>query len=679
MHRIPLQFRIALAFLASAVLLVLAMPRTVKFAYDYKKGQEWKYETLVSQFDFPILKTEEQIQKEKETSNSGIIPYYKFSEEALEKSVIAVEQAELGDFSQIKPVLTRALKNIYDRGVVSDEGVRQVNPSADVDVLYVQRGRRAAKMPVSEVFRLSEAKAHLRSTVQASGLPQKADSIVAAAGIYDIITPNLVFDQTNTNLVHSSSEKAISPTMGYVSAGQLIVSNGELVTAEIAQILDSYRKEYDANIGYDGPKIIYWLGNVLMAVVLLAILFFAVFLTDKKIFRDNRIYYILLMFVSASLAALMVERLGSNFLYLVPFTVFALYLQSFFRLKVIVPVYTVSLLPLMIFSHNGLTLAVMFLLAGFVAMYCYQTMGKGWKQFLAALITYAVLLVVYFGFRLLGMAGGDIIRVLIFLFIGSMLTVAAYPLVFLFEKIFNLVSSMRLEELSNTGNPLIRKLELLAPGTFQHSLQVMHMAAAAARAVGGDVTLIRAGALYHDIGKMQNPQCFVENESLIALDSSSKYHQGLDPLQSAQDIIRHVNDGMELAAHNNVPSIVSDFILSHHGTTLVSYFYNKYLEQGGDPALVGEFRYNGHKPHSKEQIILMICDSIEAASRTLPSYDTDTFDGFVEKIVASKMEQGQFDNADITIRELGVVKSVIKSHLSQIYHERIVYPERKSK
>ena len=673
MHKLPLTFRVIGSLLIVAVLLVLAMPRTLKLGFDYKKGQAWKYETLVAKFDFPILKTEEQIQKEKDDARQGVIPYFKYSEDQVKSFLKAVDATDFGDYAYLRPQIATVAQSVFSKGILPDEGKKQPGSSEIASVFYIQKDKRAIKVPASEVYELTAARRALLSA-----LPQPADSVITATGILDYLTPNLQFDKVTTDLVHAETDNSISPTMGYVNAGQMIVKNGEIVTSEIAQMLDSYCKEYDSSIGYDGPVILYWLGSLLTALAIIVLLFFAMFLSDKKVFDGNGFYYILLVFTITAIAALVVSRIGYNFLYLVPFSLAALFLQAFFRGRVIVPVYAVSLLPLLIFTHSGIVLYVMFLLAGMVSVYSFKFLGQGWKQFICGLVTYAVLMATYMGFRLLGMVNGDFVRVAVFLFIGSMLNVAGYPLIYLFEKIFNLVSTSRLEELSNNSNPLLRKLELLAPGTFQHSIQVMNMSVAATRAVGGNVALVRAGALYHDIGKMNNPQCFVENESLVTVDEKSKYHANLDPLQSARDIIRHVTDGIELAQKANMPSVVVDFIRTHHGTTLVSYFYNKFLEQGGDDTLKEDFRYKGGSPRTKEQIILMICDTVEAASRTLPSYDSATFDTFVEKIVASKMEQGQFDQADITIREIGVVKSVIKSHLAQIYHERIAYPNGKN-
>ena len=242
---------------------------------------------------------------------------------------------------------------------------------------------------------------------------------------------------------------------------------------------------------------------------------------------------------------------------------------------------------------------------------------------------------------------------------------------------FNLVSNTRLRDLSDTSGALLRELEQKAPGTFQHSLQVMNMADAVARAIDINPVPVRVGALYHDIGKMNNPLCFVENESLVPVEDGQKYHDSKTPEESAMDIVRHVTDGVETARKHHLPNIIVDFILTHHGTTVVRYFYNKFLESGGDPSGISSFTYNGRKPADKSQIVLMLCDSIEAASRTLKDYSPESCSRFVEAIVAGKMEEGQFDEADITIREIGIVKETLKQYLVQSHHGRIVYPNNK--
>ena len=667
-------YRIAVPLGIAFLLLVLLMPRNAKFAYDYRKGRTWKYETLYAQFDFPIYKTEEQMREERGEASSEAIPYYKFSDEITARNLRAVERLELGN---LRSAVVSSMRAIYQKGVMADEGSRR-HSSSEPDVIYVQRDKRAVKYPTSEVYRLTEARSRLLSDIAAVS-SANVDSLFRAVGVYDLLVPNLLFDEQTTDLVHAESATTVSPTSGYVNAGQLIVQEGEIVTAEIAQMLDSYKREFEANVGYLGPPALLLVGNLLIALAILVLLYLSIYFNNPRIFEDSRFPYLVVVFLLGAVASLILIRAGERFLLLFPFTLVALLLQAFMRNRVVVPVYVVSLLPLLIFSHDGVVLFVMYFVAGMVSILAFRYFNRGWKQFITALITFAVLALVYLGFRAADMVAGNVWRALLHLFIGSMATVAGYPLVYLFERLFNLVSNSRLIELCDVSNPLIRELEQKAPGTFQHSLQVMNMVDAAARAIGANADLVRTGALYHDIGKMNNPLCFVENESLVAREGVPKYHAGLTPEQSAHDIIRHVQDGVEIARKNHLPDAIVDFIRSHHGTTTTGYFYSQFLRDGGDPALAGEFRYPGIKPVSKEQIILMLCDSVEAASRTLKEFTPEAYSAFVERIVSGKMDEGQFDRADISISELGTVKETLKQYLAQIHHERIVYPKQKSK
>lgn len=298
--------------------------------------------------------------------------------------------------------------------------------------------------------------------------------------------------------------------------------------------------------------------------------------------------------------------------------------------------------------------------------------NKGWQQFVTALCVFVSLLIVYMGFRLIdGVKGFDDFTTIFFMFLGSFLIVAGYPLVYLFEKIFMLVSSSRLVDLSDTNSKPLLELAHKAPGTFQHCLQVMNMADAAAKAIDADVPLVRAGALYHDIGKTLNPQCFIENDS-----TGTNYHQGLSPQESARDIIKHVPDGLALADRYKLPGEIKQFIDTHHGTTCTAYFYNKYLNAGGDPDKAEDFYYKGTKPKTPEQVIVMLCDTLEAASRTLKDYTPKSISDLVEGVVKSKMSAGQFENADITLKDLNTIKGVLKDYIQQMHHARVVYPKR---
>lgn len=676
--RVSINYRVLIPLVVLFLVLTLIFPRTAKFSYDYRKGSPWSHETLLAQFDFPILKTDEQIREEKSRSKSVVIPYYRYRQDIVDNCRKAAEGIDMGRYSYLRPLIVASMDGIYSNGVVPDEGVKldgHSDPSGAV--LYIQKDKRAGKKPVSEVFKESEAKNRLLSDIAAKYPRINADSVLRSAGIYDFIVPNLEYDPKTTELVRSESSNQVSTTQGFVSAGQLIVSEGEIVTAEIAQMLDSYKVEYENSMGYGGPRILFWLGNAFIAFALVLLFFLMIYFLNRRLFMDHRkFWYLIFIFIIASVLALIINKFAPRCLYMVPFTLTALYLEAFFKNKVIFPICCVSFLPLLVFAENGVVLFVMFLLASIVAVFTFRFFNQGWQQFIMSGIVFVSILVTYFGFRMIDMVNDDPYMAVLYMFIGSILIVAGYPLIYLFERMFNLVSSSRLRELCDTNNKLLRELEHKAPGTFQHSLQVMNMCDAAARAIDANVLLVRAGALYHDIGKMKNPLCFIENESMSP--KGVHYHEHLSPKESARAIIKHVSDGLELAAENRLPDVIQDFILTHHGTSNTSYFYNKYLNEGGDPNDVSDFFYKGRKPQTKEQIILMICDTLEAASRTLKDNSAATFSVFVENIVASKMKIGQFDQADISIKDLNTVKETLKAYLSQIYHERVVYPQRKN-
>ena len=659
--------------------LVLLMPRTAKFNYDYKKGTPWPYETLISQFDFPILKTEEQIQEEREQAGTIIVPYYKYSEEVVSNVVKTVQSLDLGAHNNLRPTVVTRLGDIYAKGVISDARVKLDRGSAEIstELISVQKDKRAHQYPRSEVYKVSEARDQLVAMVAKTYPSVNLDSLFRRTGVYSAIVPNLIFDKTMTELTHAGSSDYISPTLGYVKADEKIVSRGEIITSEIAQILDSYKEEYNKVYGYSGPRVLLYLGNLLLALALVVILYLVVYFTNSMVFQDRkRYYYLLTIFLLASAITFICEKTVPHLKYVIPYPVFALYLLAFFRKRLVMPFYMVTLLPLLIFCGNGMELFVMYLAAGTVTIETFGYFSKGWRQFLNAAIIFGVEALIFLSFRLIDVGSNSAWWMdVILIFIGSVSTVALYPLIYLFEKIFNLVSVTRLIELADTSNPLLQELSAKAPGTFQHSLQVMNMVDAVGRATDANVQLLRAAALYHDLGKMQNPMCFVENQS--AIPEAASYHQGKSYKESAIDIIRHVDDGLAIAEENRIPGEIQAFIRTHHGTSPAGYFLNKYLNEGGDPSDVAEFYYHGQKPTTKEEVILMVCDSIEAASRTLKDFSTESCDRFVEGIVAGKEKAGQLEDADITIHDLNLMKRMLKTYLQQIYHGRVSYPKRR--
>ena len=634
------------------------------------------HETLLAQFDFPVLKTEAQLLEERDKAGSDIVPYYRHDAKALSQSRLALASLDMDGYSFLKPVLEDNLTYVYSKGILAPSAGQNTEELKDnpASLIFLQKDRRAMKVPVSEVFTIEDAEAYLYDGLLKAYPEIDADSLYLALPLNTVIIPDLIFDQQTTDLVHEEKVNFVSATQGVIRTGQVIVSEGEIVTAEIEQLLDSYKAEYDKSVGYGSSEVFMWIGNILIAFFIVLVLFLAICYCNFRIFDEfNKYLYLLMVFGIAALASSIVAKTDPALFYMMPFTLISLYLLAFFSRRMVFSVYFISLLPMLIFAPNGVELFMVYLVAGCVCIFVFGFFNRGWLQFVTALIVFAVMAVVWGAFRLVdGVDGLKDYRTILDLGLAALLAVAGYPLIYLFEKIFKLVSNTKLTELCDTNNTLLRTLADKAPGTFQHCLQVMNLADAAARSIDANVLLVRAGALYHDIGKTANPQCFTENET-----SGIRYHAGLSPKESAQEIIRHVSDGLAIAEKHGLPGIIKEFIVSHHGTTSTGYFLTQYLNDGGDPEDVAEFYYDGVKPVTKEQVVLMICDAVEAASRSLKDYSQQNISSLVDRIVDGKVREDQLSDADISIRDINRMKEVIKSYLMQMYHSRVSYPKRK--
>ena len=666
--RFPNRFRVYFPLIVLFALLVFIMPKAPNFSYDYQKGSPWMYETLTAQFDFPVLKTQAQMQQEIEKAWQSVIPYYRVNKSVSRQAEKNLLSADLGKFSPMKSELASALRTIYDKGVISSRDASDAKVLSS-ELIYIQKDNRAHKVPVSEVYTTESADSIFRAAVGDKCSGADVDSLYQAAALAELIQPDLVFDQQTTDLVHDEAVNYISRTQGVARAGHTIVSEGEIVTAEIAQMLDSYKEEYNRSVGTEGNSAYRMVSTILLAFSILLVLFLAIYYCNSKIFEQfNKYLYLLMVFALSAV----ISHVNQEYFYMVPFTLIALYLLAFFKKRVVFTVYVISLLPLLIFAREGVELFVMYLVAGVVGMLVFSWFNRGWLQFVTALIVFVVMVLVWGAFNLSEGFGGPVnYGMILYMAFGALLSVAAYPLIYLFEKIFKLLSNSKLVDLSDTSNKLLRMLADKAPGTFQHSLQVMNLADAVARAIDANVLLVRAGALYHDIGKIANPQCFTENET-----PGVRYHEGLSSKESAQEIIRHVSDGLALADKYGLPSLVREFIATHHGTTCTAYFYNKYLVEGGSEDERGDFCYDGMKPKTKEQVVLMLCDAVEAASRSLKDYSAESISELVERITNGKIEDGQLSDSEISMSELSTAKEVMKSYIQQMYHARVAYPKR---
>ena len=668
---------IYICFAVLAFLMALCYPREGKFQYEYQKGRPWVYETLIAPIDFPLLKTEAEILAEKESRSSDIVDCYVYDGEVCKDGVEDLRAAliENGLDSALMQPLDRNYASVCEKGVVSDFGDKEIAG----DVIFVKKDRRMAKVPAEDVYTIESAYNALRQCVE-DALPEGTDidSVASLIGLRNCIVPNLIFDDELTQSVHKDAVSYISPTKGMIYAGQLIVSKGEIVTSDIYQMLDSFKAEYRQSIGFNGSPLIQTLCNIILVVAMAFMLFLSIYFTDKSALYDfKRLGFILSLSFIIFIVTVIVNRADPGLLLMVPYAAIILYASAFFKNSLVNVAYMAMMLPVLVIPETGLVLYVINVVAGQVVLYAFGKLSRGWLQFLNVAILFATMYVLLLAFQLL--QGNSIAyavhsRDALYVAINALLIVFMYPFVFIFEKVFGFVSYSRLRDLSDTNNRLLQDLQHKAPGTFQHSLQVANLAEYAARQIGANDMLIRVGALYHDIGKMDNPVCFVENTP-----ADADYHKGLTPEESAQAIIKHVDDGMALAKRDSLPELVSDFILTHHGRTLTEYFYNVYCNAGGDPSGKEPFTYGGMLPQTKEQAILMLCDAVEAASRTLKSYTEESVSALVENIYAGKMSAGQFAEADITFKELSIVKDSLKTYILQIHHARIAYPKRKSK
>ena len=661
---------LALAFLV----MVFFFPKEGKFKYEYHKGRPWVYETLIAPIDFPILKTEAELYAERDEAASKVIPYYICDEKVApaQQEALAHLQIRYSIPHEYEKEVSAALAHVYEKGIIPDNSE---NATSRTSYVMVQRNKRANEELVQSLFTVSSALQYIKNDLDINMPSYNADSLVKAYGIDDLVQPNLIFSQQNTDLLHKEAVNYISPTKGMVYAGQLIVTEGETITAEIEQLLNSYKAEYEISYGYTGNIWQLRLAHMIFAVVVLLLVYITIYFVNFNILREsNRFNFILLVVLMSFLITVFARRFPPHFMYMVPYAVFALYMEAFFRNRLVFPIYMILLLPLLMISENGVELFLLNVVSGGLALVSFSFLYKGWLQFLNSLIIFVGMFVIHVAFRLLGggtLAAGDY-TVLSMIFANAFFVVAAYPLVFLLEKIFSLVSVATLKDLSDTNNRLLQELARKAPGTFQHSLQVANLAERAVLAIRGNSRLVKVGAMYHDIGKINNPQCFIENQA-----PGVEYHKGLSPQESAKEIIRHVADGVEIAKKHNLPQVVINFISSHHGRSQTAYFYTQYCNNGGDPANTEDFTYQGTLPTAKEQVVVMMADAVEAASRTLKDYSAESISKLVDSITSQRISDSQLAMADISIKEINVVKAVFKKHLQEIYHARIAYPPKK--
>ncbi len=658
-------------YFLSVFLIVFFFPKGGKFKYEFQKGKPWQYENLYAPIDFSIKKSEEELEAERRSIEEDRTLYYQFDnsvtleiqsafESALSNS-IQNGQLSTGDASKYRSVVQDAFKQIYAYGIF------QELPGANA--IFLIKNNEAMTVGSSSFLDLEASKAQLTTLLENAGIPSSSNLAQMPVGLLE---SNVFYDEALTQKVLEDELSTLSYTRGEVDRGSLIITRGEVIEGENLKVLNSLREEYESDL---------WRGNnyyfilfgytVLVALVLVMLLLFLKRYRPSIFENNNKVTFILVNILVMVVATTLMVKHYEGYVYVVPLCILPLVLKNFFdaRLGLFTHVLTVLILGFVV--PNSFEYVFLQTIAGIVTILTASELYKRANLFISVGQITLIYVIGYFAFHIIHEGGMDGIEWILFgiFVLNGLLTLFSQPLIYIYEKVFGLISDVSLLELSDTNSKLLKDLSNRAPGTFHHSLQVANLAEAAANAIGANAMLVRVGALQHDIGKMENPTFFTENQT-----TNSNPHDDIPPKESAKIIIGHVLKGIDMARKNNLPDRVIDFLRTHHGTTLVYYFYKKQSESGAEVD-EEDFRYPGPIPFSKETAILMMADAVEAASKSLKNPTYPIIDEFVEKIVSGQMKANQFNNANITLKEIEMVKKILKQKLTNIYHLRVEYPE----
>ena len=666
----------SLIFIATVSVIVYFLPNEGKFNYQFDINKPWKYGLLQASFDFPIYKNDLQVQKEQDSILADYQPYFQIDKEA-EKNVLSKLREDYNKTlrhslpgTDYVRYIERTVKALYEDGIIAGNDLKRMEEDSIIAIRLVDKNVATSRF-IDQLYTVKEAYEYLLNADTA----HYKKKILQQCNLNDYITPNLVYDEEKSEAAQKDLLSNISWANGFVLNGQKIIDRGEIVDEQTYNILESLRKEWEKRSDSVQEKRLTLAGQILYVGI-----FLFCFMAYLELFRADyyerkgtlTLLFALIVFFPV-LSSIMVEQNLSS-IYVVPFAMIPIIVRVFLDSRTAFMAHVTIILLCSItlrFPHEFILLQVV---AGMVAIYSLRELSQRSQLLRTALVVFISYALLYFAFELIH--EDDLTklntRMYIYFMINGILLLFAYPLLFLLEKIFGFTSDVTLVELSNINNSLLREMSEVAPGTFQHSLQMANLAAAAANKIGGKSQLVRTGALYHDIGKMVNPAFFTENQSGV------NPHKSLSYEQSAQVIISHITDGLKLAEKHNLPKVIKDFISTHHGRGLTKYFYISYKNEHPDEEVDQEkFRYPGPNPFTKEQAVLMMADSVEAASRSLPEYTEESISTLVDKIIDTQVSEGYFKECPITFKDIATVKALFKEKLKTMYHTRISYPELK--
>ena len=665
-----------LLFFVTTLFIVYLFPKTGKFRYSFEKSKPWQSENLYAPFNFAIKKSQDEINKEKlEIENNS--PVY-FEVTTGIKEEVLTEYSE--KFNQVfNDSSSFNIKNsvLYKKGEILiddlyNDGILDLDYDYDDarPVILATSNKIQKELQYGSLNELSELRQLIEKDLGStfsSDIRKKMISI-----FFDVIKPNIKINKSLSDKSLEEELSKVSLTRGQIEKDQLIVSKGQVVEEEQFVILSSLKSEYESQVwntaNYNWVVVAY---TLLVALALLMLLLFLQKYRIEVFLNNTKVTFIFFNIALMILLTTLVINYNSQYIYVVPLCILPLVLKAFFdaRLGLFTHVLTVLLLGFIV--PNSYEYMFLQIIAGMVTILTVSELYKRANLFISVGQITFIYIIAYFAFFVIheGQLTGLKLETFGLFILCGLATLFVQPLIYIYEKIFGLISDVSLLELSDTNTKLLKELSNRAPGTFHHSLNVANLAEASANEIGANAMLIRVGALYHDIGKMNNPTYFTENQS-----TGINPHDELSSKESAKIIIDHAIKGIEIAKKYNLPDRVIDFIRTHHGTSLVYYFYMKEKAEN-ENVDINDFMYPGPKPFSKETAILMMCDSVEAASKSLKEPTSTKINEFVENIINKQMENGQFLNADITFKEIQSIKKVLKHKLANIYHLRIEYPE----
>lgn len=663
-------------FLITVTIIVYFLPRDGRFNYQFEINKPWKYGLLQASFDFPIYKDDNQIKKEQDSILASYRPYYTRNKEIGEQMVRKFQNDYNVSLRKTLPSISyyyhveKQLKAIYEKGIISSADLSQLHKDS---LRYIQEidQNTSRELEVRSFYTTKQAYEYLIN----SDTLHFQKQLLQQCNLNNYLTPNLIYDAKRSEAVKNDLLEDISWANGFVMNGQKIVDRGEIIDKRTFTILTSLQKEWDKRSETSTEKRLALVGQILFVSLLIAVFFIYLELFRSDYYDKRASWYLLfsLIIFFSVMNSITVEH-NITSVYIIPFAMVPIIIRIFLDSRTAFVAHIILVLLCSISLRTPHEFILLQSLGGMAGIYSLRELSQRSQLLRSALLVACSYAILYLALDLMHV--NDVSQLSTHMYvnfiINGILLLFTYPLLFILEKTFGFTSNVTLVELSNINNKLMREMSEIAPGTFQHSLQLANLTAAAANRIEANSQLVRTGAMYHDIGKMMNPAFFTENQTGV------NPHDQLNYKQSAQVVISHVTDGLRLADKHDLPQVIKDFIRTHHGTGVTKYFYISYQNEHPDEEVDKSFfQYPGPNPFTKEQAILMMADSVEAASRSLHEYTEESISNLVDRIIDAQVQEGFFKECPITFKDIATVKAVFKEKLKTMYHTRISYPELK--